>query len=189
MIFLPQAFDDLEPLTRACVTIVMLFEFHAVLPRLVRPPRRHDVQRKPTIAADVIDVCGLLGEKCRLMKRWTHCDHQLERRGDCCQRRSSGPRIERRCFDALDVVEIEFGNQRQIVSELFTATRQLADVVPTRFHPLVFDVSQPTAENREPVTVAHRLISSCRKSTSRACGSKPITRGASATKFESALMS
>src|ERR1700752_2333899 len=123
------------------------------------------------------------------MKRWTHGDHQLECRGNCGERRGGGPRIKRRRVDALDIVEIEFGNQRQIVAKLFAPARELADVVPTRFHSLVFDISQPTAENREPVTVAHRLISSCRKSTSRACGSKPITRGASATKFESALMS
>src|SRR5919205_533977 len=86
-------------------------------------------------------------------------------------------------------VEIELGDECQIIADFFTTPRETTDVVPTRFHAFVFNVSQPTAENREPVTVAHRLTSSCRKSTSRACGSNPITRVASATKLESALMS
>src|SRR6185369_8960098 len=107
----------------------------------------------------------------------------------CGERRGGGPRVEGGSFDALDVVEIQFGDQRQVVADLLTPPRESTDVVPTRFHLFVFNISQPTAENREPVTVAHRLTSSCRKSTSRACGSKPITRVASATKFESALMS
>src|SRR5262245_20596183 len=123
------------------------------------------------------------------MKSWTHSDHQLERVSDGCECRRGGPRIERRSFDTLDVVEIEFGDQSQVITDLFTRLRQTADVSPARFHTFVFHVSQPTAENREPVTVAHRLTSSSKKSTSLACGSKPITRSASATKFESALMS
>src|SRR5262249_30540013 len=100
-----------------------------------------------------------------------------------------GPRIERRRFRAFDVVEIEFGDERQVVSDLLAASRETADVVPARLHAFVFHVSQPTAENREPITVAHRVTSSSRKSTSLTCGSKPMTCGASATKLESALMS
>src|SRR6185369_16000320 len=123
------------------------------------------------------------------MKSRTHSDHQLERIGDGCECRRSGPRIERRSFDAFDVVEIELGDQSQVVADLLATLRQTTDVTPACFHSLVFYISQPTAENREPVTVAHRRTSSSRKSTSLACGSKPITRVASATKFESALMS
>src|ERR1044072_3192196 len=123
------------------------------------------------------------------MKSRTHSNHQLERIRNRCEGRGSGPRIERRSFDALDVVEIELGDQSQVVADLLATLRQATDVAPARFHSFVFYISQPTAENREPVTVAHRLTSSSRKSTSRACGSKPITRAASATKFESALMS
>src|SRR6185369_170889 len=123
------------------------------------------------------------------MKSWTHRDHQLERISDGREGRRSRPRIERRSVDALDVVEIELGDESQVVADLLAALRQTADVTPARFHSLVFYISQPTAKNREPVTVAHRLTSSSRKSTSFACGSKPITRVASATKFESALMS
>src|SRR5215213_3959001 len=123
------------------------------------------------------------------MKSWTHSDHQLECVSDGRERRGSGPRIERRGFDALDVVKIELGDQSQVIANLLAALSQTTDVAPARFHSFVFYISQPTAENREPVTVAHRLTSSSRKSTSLACGSKPITRVASATKFESALMS
>src|ERR1044072_3526802 len=123
------------------------------------------------------------------MKSRTHSNHQLERIRNRCEGRGSGPRIERRSFDALDVVEIELGDQSQVIADLFTALRQTADVIPARLHSYVFYISQPTAENREPVTVAHRLTSSSRKLTSRACGSKRLTRVASATKFESALMS
>src|ERR1043165_4013675 len=123
------------------------------------------------------------------MKSRTHRHHQLEPVGNSGERRGSGPRIERRSFDSLDIVQVELGDQRQVMAELLAAFSQAADVAPARFHSFVFHISQPTAENREPVTVAHRLTSSSRKSTSLACGSKPITRVASATKFESALTS
>src|SRR6185369_17855848 len=123
------------------------------------------------------------------MKSRTHSDHQLERICNGCERCGSGPRIERRSFDALDVVEIELGDQSQVIADLLTTLGQTTNVTPARFHPFVFYISQPTAENREPVTVAHRLTSCSRKSTNLACGSKPTTRVASATKLESALMS
>src|ERR1043166_8306583 len=123
------------------------------------------------------------------MKRRAHSHHQLECIGNRSERRGGGPCVQRWSLDALDVVEVELGNERQVIADLFTTPRETTDVVPARLHSFVFNVSQPTAENREPVTVAHRLTSSCRKSTRRACGSKPTTRVASATKFESALMS
>src|SRR5690349_312329 len=123
------------------------------------------------------------------MESRTHRDHQFQRFSNRGERCSGGPCVKRRCLDALDVVEIEFGNQRQVVADLLAALGQTTHVIPTRFHAFVFDVSQPTAENREPVTVAHRFTSSRRKSTSFACGSKPTTRMASATKFDNALMS
>jgi hypothetical protein len=46
----------------------VLIELDAVLFCLVFPPRRHDVQRQPSIA-DVIDVGHLLGKQGRLVKR------------------------------------------------------------------------------------------------------------------------
>jgi hypothetical protein len=41
-------------------------------------------------------------------------DHQLDRLGDRGERRGGGPGIERRLLDALDVVQIELGDQRQV---------------------------------------------------------------------------
>src|SRR6185369_3123973 len=140
-------------------------------------------------AADVIDVCCLLREQCRLMESRTHRHHQFQLLGNGGERCRGGPGVKRRSFDALYVVQIKFGDQRQVIADLFSALGQTTDVIPTRFHAFIFDVSQPTAENREPVTVAHRSTSSRRKSTNLACGSNPTTRVASATKFESALMS
>src|SRR6185295_4444857 len=98
------------------------------------------------------------------VKCWPDCHHQFECVSDSGERSRGGPRVERRSFDALDVVEIEFGDQCQVVADLLAATSQTADVIPTRFHSFVFDVSQPTAENREPVTVAHGVTSFSRKS-------------------------
>src|SRR4051794_9497169 len=167
----------------------MLFKLDSIFLRFVGPPGRDHIQRQSAVAADMIDVCGLLCEKCRLMKSRTHRDHQLQLFSNCGECGGGGPCVERRSVDALDVVEVELGNQRQVVTDLLAAPSQTTDVIPTRFHAFVFDVSQPTAENREPVTVAHRVTSSCKKSTSRTCGSKPTTRVASATKLESALMS
>ena len=66
-------------------------------------------------------------------------------------------------------------------------------------HPFFFvDVAQPAAEDQEPVAELHDntaspaaalTTSAWSQSARRAKGSKPRTRGASATKFESALMS
>src|SRR5262249_10092317 len=107
----------------------------------------------------------------------------------------------RRSLDALDVIQIQLGDEREIEPDLFAATRQAAYVIPRGFHVLLRDVAQPSAKNRKPVSVPHATASfaielssaiaaSCsRKSASLANGSKPTTRGLSATKFESALMS
>src|SRR5579864_4738330 len=108
---------------------------------------------------------------------------------DSRERRRRRPGIKRRFFWAFDVIQIEFGNQRKVKANLFTAARQPADVRPARLHLLVFHVAQPSTENREPISVSHYAASCSRKSTSRTKGSKPITLGPSATKLESALMS
>src|SRR6185437_3953081 len=88
-------------------------------------------------------------------KRRPHGDHDLEplsHRGERCRR---GPRIERRRVDSLDVVEQQLGNERDVVADLLTPLRQASHIVPRRLHSLLFDVSQPAAEDGEPVAVFH----------------------------------
>src|SRR3954467_6890856 len=115
----------------------------------------------------MVDARGLLGEKRRIVEGGADGDPQPKAFRPGGERRGRRPRVERRGVNALDVVEIEFGNQRQVIADLFAAPREAADIIPPRLHPLVFNVSQPTTENREPVTVAHLSASSSRKSTRR----------------------
>src|SRR6266850_3681866 len=139
------------------------------------------------------------------MKRRAHRHHQFNSLRHRSQRCCRGPRIQRWRFNAFDVVEVQLRNQREIKANLFAALRELLHVRPARLHLLVFDVTQPPAENRQPVPVSHRgpplaatrslRPASCRwasaikKSVSRAYGLKPTTRTGSATKFESAFTS
>src|SRR5258708_5544467 len=123
------------------------------------------------------------------MKCGTHSHHQFQRPGNGGEGRGRGPRVQRRRLGAFDVVEVEFGDQREVEANLFAAAGQPADVVPGDRHVFFFDVAQPAAEDGEPVSVSHYAASFSRKSTSFSNGLKPITRGPSATKFERALMS
>src|ERR1051325_700352 len=107
----------------------------------------------------------------------------------CGKCSSRGPCVQRRLFGALDVIQIEFGDQSKVKADFLTAACKPADVCPACFHLLIFHIAQPAAENREPISVSHYAASCSRKSTSRTNGSKPTTLGPSATKLESALMS
>ncbi len=184
----PEAIDDGEPLCRAGIARVVRIELHPVLLRLLGPPRRDDVERQAP-ARDVIDVRGLLGEQGRRMKRRAHRHHQLEPLGHRRQRGRRRPGVQRRRIRSLDVVEVELGDEREIESRPFTRTRELPHIRPLGLHPLVLNVAQPPAENRQPISEAHQRASFSMKSTSHSTGSNPTTRGASATKLESALMS
>ena len=128
-----------------------------------------------------------------MMKRRTHGDHQLQAIGDGSQRGRRRPGVETRLVDTFDVVQIQFGEEADVVSDLLAADGQIAHVTPTRLHPLVADVAQPPAEHREPISEseAHDALSAraMSASTRRAVGSKPTTETGSATKLESALMS
>jgi len=119
----------------------MLFEMHTVLSGFVSPPGRHDVEREAAAATDVIDVGGLLGQQRRLMKRGTDRDHQFQPAGDGCEGGRGRPGVERWRFDSFDVVEIQFGDQRQVVSDFFAAPGETAIVFPRRLHLFVIDVS------------------------------------------------
>src|SRR5438067_5565162 len=129
-----------------------------------------------------------------MMEGRPYGDHQLQPPRDRRQRRGGRPRSEARRLHALDVVEIQLGDQRQIEADLLAAHGEIAHVAPTRLHRLVLDVAQPAAEDRKPVTEsdAHATLRKRRSSSAsarRAVGSKPITFSGSATKFDSALMS
>ncbi len=186
----PEAIHHREPLGGAGVARIVRIELDAVLLCLLGPPRGHDVQRQPA-AGDMVNVRGLLREQCGRMESRTHGHHQLEPVGHRRQRRGSGPGVQRGRVRSLDVVEIELGDQREVETRPFTRAREPADVRPLRLHALVLDVAQPPAENRQPISEAHQRAPLCcsRKSTRRANGSNPTTRGASATKLDSALMS
>src|SRR6266478_1390013 len=209
MVLLPRAIQHVEPFPRTRVAVVMFFERHAVLARFAGPPGRHNVQSEPSVA-DVIDVCRLLCQQRRQMKCRTHCNHQLDVFGYRRKCGGGGPRVKRWGFHSLNVIQIQFGDQREIETNLFTALRQPLHIRPAGLHVFVLDVAQPTAKNGKPVSVSHRraplatgfssrpescraaswrIASSIRKSASRAYGSNPITRTGSATKFESAFTS
>src|SRR6266403_2622772 len=204
MILLPHAVQNVQPFAGARIPVVVLLERYAILSRFVRPPRRNHVQRQSPIA-DLIDVRCLLGQQRRQMKCWAHSHHQFNSVRYRSQRRCRGPRIQRRRFNAFNVVEIQLRDQRQVETNLFAALSELLYVRPARFHVFVFHIAQPPAENRQPVPVSHRgpplvatrspRLASCRsaseikKSASRAYGLKPTTRTGSATKFESAFTS
>ena len=155
VVALPQILDDIEPFRSAGVAVVVLLEADAVLLRLVLPPRRDDVERQPAAAADVVDVGGLLGQQGRVVERRPHGDHVFQSLGDGGEGGGGGPGVERRRLLALDVVEVQLGDQRQVVADLLAALGQPLGVVPRRRHVLVFDVAQPAAEDGEPVAVSH----------------------------------
>src|SRR6266851_6714522 len=90
------------------------------------------------------------------MKRRPHRHHQFDPFGHRRQRRRRRPRVQRRRFDALDIVEIQFRDQRQVKTNLLALLRELLYVGPAYFHVLVFDVAQPAAENGKPIPVSHR---------------------------------
>src|SRR6266700_2740667 len=123
------------------------------------------------------------------MERGAYGHHQFQLLSDCGQSRCRVPRIEGRRFRALNVIQIQLGNQRQVKPDLFATPGQTADIRPGRLHVFFLDIAQPATEYREPISVTHHAASFSRKSTRRTNGSNPTTLGPSATKLERALMS
>ena len=85
------------------------------------------------------------------MKGGPNRDHQLEALGDGGEGRGGRPGVEAGRLDALDVVEIQFGDERKIKADLLAAAREAADVGPAGLHLLVVDIAEPAAEDRHPV--------------------------------------
>ena len=187
----PQAVDDAQPLRGAGVAIVMLVELQPILARLVGPPARHDVEGQAP-PGDPVDIGRRLGEQRGMVEVRTYRDHQLQPLGHRGQRGGGRPGVERGLLDPLDVVEVEFRDQRQVISPALGILRECLGIGPARVHALVGNVAQPAAEHRHPESVAHQRASSIQptiRSTSRSCGSQPSTSRGLATKFDSALTS
>jgi len=58
--------------------------------------------------------------------------------------------------DAFDVVQVQLGDEGEVLAEIFGAEAEVADVVPGGGHVFVVDVAEPTAEDGEPEAVAHK---------------------------------
>ena len=105
------------------------------------------------------------------------------------QRRGRGPRIERRRVHALDVVEIQLRDQREVVAPLLAPSAPGSSRNPTSA-----PLSSSTLRSHPPKTGsqypnAHQRTSPSGNQPAGRKASKPTTRGASATKFDIALMS
>ena len=140
----PEAVDNGQPLRRPFVARVVLVEGESVLKRFIAPPRRNDIERDAALA-DLIDAGRMFCEERGMMKGRTHGHHQLQPVGDRGQRGRGRPCVETRLVDTFDVVQIQFGEETDVVSDLFTADGQIAHVTPARLHPLVVDVAQPNS--------------------------------------------
>ena len=150
----PCAAHDVEPFRGARVAVVVLIEVDAVAACFVGPPCTHDIQRKAAIG-DLIDVRRLLGElRGRVILR-THGDHELESLGDGGEGGGGAPCVEGGRIGALDVVEKELGDEREIEAQLFTSLRELSCVGPARVHALVVHVAEPATKHGKPVAESH----------------------------------
>jgi hypothetical protein len=150
----PAVVEDGEPFIGAGVAVVVLVEGDAVLEGFVAPPGADNVEGEAA-SADAVDAGGLLGEQSGVVEGGSDGDHQLELFSDGCERGGGGPCVERVGFDALYVVEIQFGNEGEVVAEVFGLQCEIANVVPRCGHLFVVDVAKPAAEDGEPKAVAH----------------------------------
>ena len=115
--------------------------------------------RRPS--ADAVDVGGLLGEQRGVVEGGADGDHELELARDGGERGGGGHGVERVGFDAFDVVEVELGDESEVVAEGFGARAEVAHVVEGGGHVFVVDVAEPSAEDGEPEAVAHRDKGNC----------------------------
>ena len=122
MVLLPHVGHHVEPLAGAGVPVVVLLKVQAVLGGLIAPPARYHVQREPA-GRNQIDVGGLLGQQRRLVKRGPHGHHNFQVLGHGGQRGGRAPGLQRRRLRTLDVVQVQFRHQRQVVAESFAALR------------------------------------------------------------------
>ena len=105
MLLLPATVDHIQPFRGTRITIVMLVKRDAVFGRLVRPPAGDDIQREPSLR-NIVDVRGLFGEQCGIVKCRPHRDHDLELFGHSRECGGGRPGIERGRFHTLDVIQV-----------------------------------------------------------------------------------
>ena len=149
-----QPAEHLEPLVGARVAGVVHVERGAVLGGLVLPPRADDVEADPA-GRDEVERRQRLGGQARRVVVGPDGDHQLEPLGDRGDRRRERPGVEGRRAVALDVVEVELGEQAQVEPGPLALDGERADVRPVGRHLLVADVAEPPAEHGHPVAEAH----------------------------------
>ena len=125
----------------------MLLEFDAVFFSFVLPPTRYDVEAQSPRSSDVVDVGSLFGQQCRRVEGGAYGDHPLDALGQGHQRSGRRPSVERGGIGPLDVVEVQFGDQTQVETELFAPLRKPLAVVPGPLHGLVGHVPEPTTED------------------------------------------
>src|SRR5580698_2668062 len=99
--------------------------------------------------------------------RWyVRSDHHVDRRSNrivwlhqpTTMTRHSAP-IDRRFAHALDVVEIELGDQRKVIADFLGTPTQPTEVVPAGFHAFVTHIAQPAAEHGCPESIPHATFS------------------------------
>ena len=88
----------------------------SVWPRRL-PPGGDDVEGEAA-AGDAVDVGGLLGEQGGGVEGGADGGHELELCGDGGEGGGGGPGVERVGFGALDVVEVELGDEGEIEADL-----------------------------------------------------------------------
>jgi hypothetical protein len=154
-----QPADHLQPLGGTGVAGVVHVEGHAVLRGLVLPPGRDDVEAQPSGRDGVQGGQGFGGQR-GVVVVGADRQHQFQPLGDGGDRRGQGPGVDAGRAVALDVVEVELGDQGEVEAVPLAVDGQVAQVRPVDRHLLVGDVAQPAAEDRHPVSVAHQRVSS-----------------------------
>ena len=125
-----------EPLRGAAVAVVVLLEMRRRTSCASCSHQDETTLSASAPVADVVDVRGLLGEQRGRMERGRTATINSSVRRDRRQRRGRRPGIQAGRIDALDVVQVEFRDERQVVADLLAAPGELAGVLPGGRHPL-----------------------------------------------------
>jgi hypothetical protein len=189
----------LQPFGGAGVAVVVLVELQAVAAWPLRPPGRDDVQRQTaardrSILAASLWRTGLAGGSSAAPRPSTRCFEVT-----AASAAAARPGVQSRLLDALDVVEIQLGDQGQVIADLSRSFGSGATVCSQ----VAAMPSSATFRSQPPKTGASNSHTSCSAPprlrlfgdvpTSHvdqpSCGSKPSTSSGLATKFDRPLMS
>src|SRR5699024_6373730 len=150
----PQPPQRAHELGAVHVPIVMRGEDAAELCGLLRPPGRDHVARDAA-AGDVRQGGRPLRGALRVVIAGPDRGEDLDVPGDRGAGGGQRPRLEARRLDALAVVEVELGHERELESEAVGERAHRADVVPGGRHAFLLDVAQEAAVHGGPVTESH----------------------------------